>query len=543
MDRKPLPVGIDSFRELREGQYYYMDKSMLIADWLEDGAKVTLITRPRRFGKTLNMDMVKEFLDINADSSGIFQGLSVMDTPWKEQMNTRPVIFFSFRNCKDNKANMIKLLKDEILREYERFQEACKELAGQKRDTYKKIMKSLSIGDENWLPINASIAFLTEAVSLHYKKNPVLLIDEYDTPMTSAYSEGYYDDMRPFFTAVYATALKGNPYLDRALLTGIQRIAKENIFSGLNNLLICTVKDKLYSQYFGFDERETETLLNAYGLELTEEAKLMYDGYRFGTREMYNPWSLINYAKTGELIPYWVNTSSNALIRKCILGADTAFFRSFDELVLTGAADVAVLLDTSFFELSNNAALWGLLLGSGYITQAGPMDALTGFCEVRIPNNEVRREFQAIVAQYTKLGETSLTEMFYYLVRKRNIPEFMRAYREIVMTATSYYDAKENAYHMLMLGMCIYLDRDYEITSNMEAGLGRSDITLKAKRPGMYHVIMEFKQGDDLERLSQEAVRQIEDKRYYAGLSGEVLLMGIAHQKKECAIQTKIIEL
>lgn len=543
MIRKPLPIGIDSFRRLRENDYYYTDKSMLIADWMADGAQVTLITRPRRFGKTLNLDMVKEFFDINADSHNLFEGLAIMDTPWKEEINSRPVIFLSFRNCKDMKLNLLKLLKSEILREYEQFPKAFQSLAGSQKATYQKIFASLVSGDEDWLSVNESIAFLIQTVSQFYKKNSILLIDEYDTPMASAYSEGYYEDLRPLFTSLYATALKGNPCLDRGLLTGIQRIAKESIFSGLNNLLVCTVKDRLYSPYFGFDEGETAALLQSYELELTEGVKTMYDGYRFGAKDLYNPWSLLNYAKTGELVPYWVNTSSNALIRQSILKADTAFFRSFEELILGGSTEVAVLLDTSFFELSNNATLWGMLLNAGYLTQAGKMDPLTGFCEVCIPNLEVRREFQVIVAQYTKLGETSLAEMFHYLVSKRNIPAFLRAYREIVMTATSFHDAKENAYHMLMLGMCIYLDQEYEIASNLESGHGRSDITLKAKRPGLLHIIMEFKQGDNPEQLCHDAMKQIEDKQYYSGLYGEILLMGIAHRVKECAIETKIIQI
>lgn len=542
MDRKPLPIGVDSFRKLREGNYYYIDKSMMIADWLTDSAEVTLITRPRRFGKTLNMDMVKEFFDIDTDSKSIFEGLAIMDTPWKEQLNSQPVIFLSFRNCKDIKPNMMKLLKEEIRREYERFEPACRALTGSKQDEYKKIMESLMSGDVDWLPINSSIAFLTQAVSLHYNKNPLLLIDEYDTPMTSAYSEGYYEDMRSFFTAIYATALKGNTFLDKALLTGIQRIAKENIFSGLNNLKVCTVADSKYAQYFGFDETEANAIMRANGLQLDASVKEMYDGYRFGGKEVYNPWSLLNYADDGTLLPYWVNTSSNALIRKCILEADDIFMENFDELIADGYTNVSVLLDTSFFELSDNDTRWGLLLNAGYITLENRMDLLSGFCQVRIPNFEVKREFREIVAQRTQLGHSRLNKMFYYLVQEKNIPKFMRVYQEIVTTATSYYDAKENAYHMLMLGMCVYLDRDYEVTSNLEAGLGRSDITLKAKRPGLCHIVMEFKQGEELEQLAGDAVKQIKDRQYCAGLAGDILLMGIAHRKKECVIRTEIVQ-
>lgn len=541
MRKKPLPMGIDSFRELREGGYYYSDKTLLIADFLEKGAKVTLITRPRRFGKTLNMDMVKEFFDIDGKSEAIFNGLAVMDTPWKEQMNTRPAIFLSFRDCKGDKPMLVFLIKKELYREYRRFDEAGNSLSGWDRDDYLRIMESLQKGDENTLPISQAIAFLSQIVSRYYGKNPIILIDEYDTPMVSAYSEGCYDELRQFFTALYGSALKGNPYLDQALLTGIQRIAKENIFSGLNNLVICTVNDRAYSRYFGFNEMEARALLESYGLELTDAVRQMYDGYRFAEQEVYNPWSLLSYAGSGKLMPYWVNTSSNALIRKCVLEADQDFLDQFDELVINGTATVAANLQTSFFELRDNATLWGMLLNAGYITTVRELDLLMGFCEVRIPNFEVSREFQAIVAQRTKLGNNLLNEMFFCLIQERNPEKFTKVYRRIVATATSYYDAKENAYHMLMLGMCVYLSGAYEITSNLEAGLGRSDITLKAKEPDRLHIIMEFKQGDDLERLASEALDQIKAKQYAASLTGEVLLMGIAHRIKECEIRTEII--
>ena len=275
MNQKALPLGIDGFRKLLEGDYYYTDKSMLIADFLKTGAEVTLITRPRRFGKTLNMDMVREFFDIEANSKDIFSGLAIMDTSWKEAMNTTPVISLSFRDCKGDKAILIFLIKQELLREYRRFEHCAKDLAPMDQTIYNEIIGCLVKSDEEIVPISRAIAFLSQIVSEYYHKNPIILIDEYDTPMTSAYTEGFYDELRSFFTALYASALKGNPYLDKALLTGIQRIAKENIFSGLNNLVVCTVNDRAYSEYFGFNPQEAQALLESYGLELNDEVKKM----------------------------------------------------------------------------------------------------------------------------------------------------------------------------------------------------------------------------------------------------------------------------
>lgn len=540
IDKKPLPMGIESFRELRISGCYYSDKTMLIADFLESGAKVTLITRPRRFGKTLNMDMVKEFFDIDADSKPIFKGLAVMDTKHREQINTRPVISFSFRDCKGNLSSISFLIKQELLREYKQFEHVASRLSGFDASIYGNIVNCLIKGDTDMVPISNSIAYLSELVSKHYGKNPIILIDEYDTPMTSSYTEGCYEDLRQFFTALFGSALKGNSYLDKALLTGIQRIAKENIFSGLNNLVICTVNEQAYSQYFGFDDMEARRLLNSYGFDLTDSVREMYDGYRFGGHELYNPWSLLSYVNCGSLRPFWINTSSNALIRKCVLTANQEFFEQFDLLILNGSVKVTANLQTSFFELSNNENLWGMLLNAGYITVVQELDAFTGFYEVRIPNREVQSEFQAIVAQYTKSGDSRLNEMFYYLVQERNLEQFAHIYQKIVTNVTSYYDAKENAYHMLMLGMCVYLDGVYEITSNLESGLGRSDITLRAKLAGLPHIIIEFKQGENPQQLAVEALQQIKDKQYTAGLAGEIMLLGIAHNKKQCEMRWEL---
>lgn len=397
MNQKPLPLGIDSFRKLREGDFYYSDKSMLIADFLRSGAQVTLITRPRRFGKTLNMDMVKEFFDIDADSNAIFDGLSIMDTEYRNQMNTRPVIFLSFRDCKGDRETLVSLIKLELLREYKRFAHIALKLTAIEKIVYDKTIDSLVKGDVDVIPVLTSIAYLSELVSKYYKINPIIIIDEYDTPIISAYLEGCFNDLRHFFTALYGAAFKGNPYMEKALLTGVQQLDKENILSGLNNSVICTVNDEAYRQYFGFDAEDAQRLLETYGLELTNDVREMYDGYCFGGMEAFNPWSLLSYADSGKLIPYWDNTSSNTLIQKSVLAADQDFFDQFNELILEGSVKVQSKLLTSFLEMEENATLWGLLLNAGYVTTMRDLDLLMEFYEVRIPNREVRQEFQSII--------------------------------------------------------------------------------------------------------------------------------------------------
>lgn len=540
MESKPLPMGIDSFRELRSKGYYYIDKTLLIADFLKSRAKVTLVTRPRRFGKTLNMAMVKEFFDCDRDSKSVFSNLSIMETEYADQINTRPVLSFSFRDCKGGKQALILSVKRELAREYDRYR-AVKPEGAFEEAQYEQIVACLLDGEDDVTPIGDAIAFLSKLVSRHYNKNPLILIDEYDTPMTSAFTEGCYEELRAFFTTLYGTALKGNPHLDQALLTGIQRIAKENIFSGLNNLVVCTVNDEQYNKYFGFSESEAETLLNAYSMELTPEVREMYDGYRFGGREIYNPWSLLSYVNTGKLMPYWVNTSSNALIRRSLADAAQEFLQNFDQLILDGSAVITADLTTSFFEVGRDETLWGLFLNAGYVTVQETLNTMDGLFRIKIPNGEVRQEFKNLVEQHTHLNGGDLKKMFYYLVQQRDIEEFVNIYRKIVLTATSFHDGRENAYHMLMLGMCIYLSSAYEVSSNLESGSGRCDIRLKAKKTGRLHVVMEFKQGDNLKKLAETALAQIKNKQYCADLAGEILLLGIAHKGKSCEVRYEIM--
>ena len=384
-----------------------------------------------------------------------------------------------------------------------------------------------------------AILFLSQVLYEYYHKKVIILIDEYDTPMISAYEQGYYEEIHDFFSSLYGSALKDNPYLERAMLTGIHRIAKENIFSGLNNLDVCTVMDEQYSQYFGLMPEETEALLAYYELPLDEPVQAMYDGYRFGGQEIYNPWSILNYARNKKKEPYWVNTASNELLVQAMLHANQDVREDFELLLSEGDARVPVDLQTSFFELEQSATLWGLFLNSGYLTvkmgsESGELQA------VRIPNQEVMISFRKIIERYGGFQADSLSRLFDALQCK-DMERFKRSYEQIILTCTSFHDGSgENAYHMLFLGMCVYLSNSYEIQSNVERGHGRADIVLKAKRPGRANYIFEFKQGEDIERLAKEAMEQIHEKAYYAGLSGETILLGIAHNLKHCEIVSEV---
>ncbi|MDR1605009.1 MAG: ATP-binding protein, partial [Gracilibacteraceae bacterium] len=337
-------------------------------------------------------------------------------------------------------------------------------------------------------------------------------------------------------------ALKGNKSLDRAVLTGVQRIAKESIFSELNNVAVYTVLDKRYAAHFGLTEGETEKLLSYYGMELTEGVRRMYDGYSIGGGNIYNPWSVLNYADRQVLKPYWVNTSSNAMVRKLMSDAPRDFTDDYYKMLEKGEVTVTANLETAYAEQADSTTLWGLLLNTGYLTatQKEELDTESVYVTAKIPNNEVKKELQRMFAEQARLG-VSKTETMLRCLTGGDINGFTQAYRDIVLNCTSYYDTKENAYHMLFLGMGLALDRYYKITSNLESGDGRSDIRMESLRPDHPHIIIEFKQGQDIAELKSQALNQIKEKRYYAGLQGKVLCLGVAHNKKQCGIASEII--
>lgn len=538
---KRLPIGNDEFREIREQDYYYVDKSMLIADFLAAGDKVTLIARPRRFGKTLNMTMVREFFDINVDSKAIFQGLSIMDSEYFNQLNSRPVIYMSFRNCKGKDMDFLAYqIRVELSREFNRFDEILGDLLQVETYAVRQFKQMLHMLEERDLSpkyMTTALAELTRVIREHYGIAPLLLIDGYDQPIISSYEHGYHEEMGDFFSVFYGAGLKGNPDLGQAIMTGIQRVAKESIFSQLNNPKIYTVMTERYSGYFGLTKAETEQLLKYYGWELNSRVRNMYDGYRFADKEVYNPWSVLNYADSGYLDNYWVNTSSNYLIRQALEMAGRGFWDEFDKLAAGASTTVWLNLDTSYTERKSNYSLWGLLVNAGYVTIVERIDANSA--TIRIPNEEVMSEFLILVSEMAGIESQSLSEMFYALTHK-DFKKFMDIYQNLVITSTSYMDAKENAYHMLFLGMCMTLRGSYQVSSNLETGTGRSDIILKALKTSLPNVIIEFKQGWNMEELRELALQQIIEQKYYAGLSGEVLCIGLAHDKKRCSVAYKV---
>ena len=552
-EKKVLPIGKDDFRRIRESGDYYVDKTLMIKDFIKYKNEVSLITRPRRFGKTLNMTMLRDFFDIEQQSRGIFDGLQIMETEYAELINTVPVIHLSLKNCSGKTVEELEIglamvVMDEYFKHINIFLEA-KKIDWESNQyyefyqIYKAFRKLIKTKEEekkiDRTVLERSLFVLIRTLEIFYDEKPLLLIDEYDNPIIEAHRKGFREDFTDFYASFLTGALKGNPHLGQALLTGIQRVAKESIFSKINNIAVYNVLNKRYASYFGLTEDETSKLLEYYDLELNENVKSYYDGYIFADIDIYNPWSILNYAQDNILQSYWLFTSTNALIHESMASADYEFHRMFEELIKDGQVTVRVDLAASFTELPEASTLWGLFVNSGYLTVTHEDYRLNRFT-LRIPNAEIKSEFEKLVSTYTKLSGSILQDMLIALI-DGEMDKFLKIYKELVLESTSFHDARENAYHMLMLGMVMHLRELYDITSNIESGHGRSDLLMKSKDAKRSHIIIEFKQGSDVEKLKHEALEQIEEKEYYAGLTGDVLCVGVAHAKKRCELIHKLI--
>lgn len=542
---KKIPTGIKSFRKLREENYYFVDKTLMIKDFLERGSEVTLITRPRRFGKTINMSMMSEFFDITKDSKEIFKGTKIMDTPYASELNQYSTIFISFADAKENKETIVKFIKNQFQLEYSRYNYIFKDMDEYEENDYRIINEGIKNNQNGTLQdIEKALIFLMRRLKKYYGKDVVLFIDEYDTPFIEAKTGNFYQEIKGSLATLLRSSLKNSDDLKYAMLTGIQRVAKENIFSDLNNLVVCDVTDQRYASYFGFTNNETQELLEYYGLELNDEVKKMYDGYHIGNQDIYNPWSLLNYADTQKLISFWVNTSANSMIKNALKQADYTFKNQYDKLIKESKLDTYVSMQTSFFEEANNSTLWGLFVNAGYLTVTKEINLLKGKYRIEIPNEEVKQEFIKLTEYQLGLSSGTLDTVTESLVNEDQ-ETFLENYQEILMIP-SYHDLeKENSYHMMMLGMCLCLNKDYEIISNRKVGKGRDDLILKAKDEKRTSFVLEFKYlkedkkalEEALDELSNKAIQQIKENKYDYGLKGKVIYIGLAHHGKNVSVK------
>jgi len=531
---KRLPIGISDFKELIENDYLFADTTPLIGEIYREQSKILLIARPRRFGKTLNMSMLGSFFDNTCQSVELFQGLEItQDEEVMKQINTYPVIFLSFKDIKDHVwEDSLKNIKSIISDLYKDKEDYLSELF--EDDDIKTYYRSIVDKTATVVDYKNALKYLIEFLHKKYQKKVILLIDEYDVPIQSGWTNGYYDEIIDFMRVFLSAALKDNPNLFKGILTGIYRVAKESIFSGLNNLSVFTILNRDYTQYFGFTQEEVEKMLTILGYDQNEELKKglreWYNGYHFGKDIIYNPWSVLNFLRFHELKPYWINTSSNdliiSLIEKNMIEQD--YFREEIELLLSGnTIDKVVDEASALRDIENNPdAIWTLFLFSGYITTLEKLESDFGVDEVyacSIPNKEVTRFFRKTVLQWLKKADRITIDRMAQNLINGNGEKFCESLQAYVRETLSYFDLKqevENSYHMLLLGIFAQLQDSYNIRSNRESGLGRPDILLKAKDKKHYSAVIELK-ADSSQKTLDEAMSQIVEKDYVRELESE----------------------
>ncbi|PMC68543.1 hypothetical protein CJ209_09035 [Fusobacterium nucleatum] len=528
---KKLPIGIDDFKKLIEKNAYYIDKTEYIEKILDDISEVKLFIRPRRFGKTLNMLTLKYFFDIEnkEENRKLFKNLYIEKSEYFKEQGQYPVIFISLKGLKEktweNCFNEIKALISKLYNEFEFIKKVLNE-------------SELNIFDKIWLKkddgeyINA-LKNLTSFLYKYYKKEVILLIDEYDAPLINAYEYGYYDEAILFFKVFYGEALKTNLYLRTGIMTGIIRVIKAGIFSDLNNLKVYSILDKEYSDFFGFTQEEVKKALEDFNIEYElPEVKSWYDGYKFGNSEVYNPWSILNFLQHKELEAYWVKTSSNFLIKEALKNTNLDVKESLENLfngenveeVITGNSDLSSLL--SYHDI------WELLLFSGYLTIDKKIDKK--LYSLRLPNREIKELFKDEFIDIS-FGESQFIKTMESLKRNK-LEDFEKNLQKILLNSTSYQDTKnEDFYHGLILGMTLYLDSQYYVTSNKESGLGRYDVTIEPKNKNNKGYILEFKvtkNEENLEKEAKQAIEQIISKKYDVSLKErgikDIIILGVA---------------
>lgn len=546
---RKIGIGVSDFKDIIEQEYFYVDKTKFIEEISENGAIVQLITRPRRFGKTLNMSMLRYFYDISGKDANrkLFKNLYIENSATIKEQGKYPVIFISFKDIKaltiEEMYSQVRTLISEIYDNYKFLRENLDE-----RD--RVIFDKIWTEDKSGNYFN-SLKQLAKYLKEYYNQDVILLIDEYDTPMVSAYENGYYDEIKSFFTGLFGSALKENPALKKAVLTGIMRISKENIFSGLNNIRVNTILESDFSQYFGLTEREVENSLVEYGLEARlDEVQKWYNGYIFGGARVYNPFSITNFLDRKKIMPYWVNTSSNSLINKVLKEANSSIFEELSRLFQGETISKTIDIYSNFNELNSPEQIWYLLTNSGYLTPVEEIDF--GKYSIRIPNEEVHYFFERDFISHFLGSIDNFDKTLEYLL-SGDLEDFSYELESIMESNVSCFDftskSKESHYHVFILGMLLGLRRKYYIHSNREGGRGRYDLVVEPMDKSKNGLVIEFKVARSKEELlssSEEALKQIEEKNYTRELKlrgiKRVVLVGISFYQREFEVVGKVIE-
>lgn len=557
-NNKSLPIGISDYVRA-QADYYYVDKTLLIKEFLDQKPLVSLFTRPRRFGKTLNMDMLRVFFEISEeDTSKYFENKAIWrcGEEYRRQQGQYPVVFLTFKDVKfDSWKATLDKIKDLLQEEFGRHQEIADSdrLAEYEKTYFAKIIN----GEASEVDLTVSLAKLSQMLTKHYGKAPIIIIDEYDTPIQEGYSKDFYDEIIGFMRNFFSGAFKDNKNLTYGFLTGILRIAQESIFSGLNNLTVNSVMDEKYDQFFGFTASEVRDMLEYYGaLDKEAELKDWYDGYLFGSTEIYNPWSVINYISKG-CIPqaYWVNTGKNEILEDVLKVATDDITERLYSLLQGERVIAQIDQNVVYRSLSEDPAnIYSLLLVAGYLkTPKKELQADGSYlCEVSIPNREIAAVYKSEILSHllqigaiTRTTANKIAESLY----TNDYKKLQKAIAEYMDKSISFYDAgAEGFYHGLVLGLIALMDNQYKIKSNRESGDGRYDISLFPREGRYPGIIMELKwkkdlSADELSGLADEALIQIDEKRYDAEMKEDgiqdILKFGIAFSGKKVSVKTK----
>ncbi|WP_254306612.1 AAA family ATPase [Clostridium sp. 001] len=552
---KRISLGYSDFKRTIEDNYYFVDKTLFIKEVVEDGSAVILLPRPRRFGKSMNMSMLKCFFEKTEESNReLFRGLKIYsDKEIMKKQGQYPVIFITFKDVKDSSYDKtVEKIKDLIIEEYTKYIKLLDAdiLEKPEKAYFQRIIDREASEGEYEL----SLKNLSKFLSKYYNKRVFILVDEYDVPIQSGYLNNYYDKVIEFIRNLLSGALKDNSYLEKGILTGILRVAKESIFSGLNNINVCTILSSEYSEYFGFTEEEVEETLKYYGIEANmEELKNWYNGYIFGDRVIYNPWSVLNYVKRWKdgFKPYWTNTSSNDLVKTLVTKGGADLKRDLEELIKGNPIEKRINEDIVMGEIDKDTEnVWSFLLFSGYLKVVKKrLDMGEMYCNLSIPNMEVNYLYRQIILGWFK--ESINNDKFNIMLKSLvtgDIETFEEIFGDYIIKSSSFFDISgdesEKIYHSFVLGMLVALNDKYEVKSNRESGYGRYDIMIIPRDKQKLGTIIEFKKvrkKETIEEAVDKALKQIQEKKYRVELEDmgikNIQEIGIAFEGKKVLVK------
>ena len=542
--KKLIPDGISDFKTLIENNYYYIDKTSFISEVGKNVGKTLLFTRPRRFGKTLNMSMLKYFFDVKEanENRKLFKNLEIENLTYFKEQGKYPVIFISMKDIKEMSFDgAIIEVKNLLKKVYNQFEFIREKLNEGELIEFDNIW--LGKNDEN---LKSSLLNLATFLKKYYNQKVIVLIDEYDTPLVSAYRYDYYNEAKNFFSSFYSSVLKDNNILQVGVVTGIIRVVRAGIFSDLNNLSEHSILNKEYDEYFGFLEEEVKKALKYYEIDSKlDEVHSWYNGYKFGDIKVYNPWSILKFLSEKEFKSYWIDTSENYLIKDILKGANKKTFEKLNNLLFGKEVKEEITGKSTLQEVLEAHDLWELLLFSGYLTIDSKIEK--NEYTIKIPNKEVKEFFGDSFIEISFGTNLTFKNLIGNLL-DNEIEEFEENLQEILLRYMSFYDVSniEKVYHSFILGLMIHLEGKYEINSNGEGGLGRYDIAIEPLNRNLRGFILEFKVADSEEKLDEKAnegLEQIEDKKYYIELRKkgikDITFIGMAFYKKLVKIKAK----